>query len=152
MFVPIRLARTKGLFNELINPGVDVGFGLGLDLGLGPAQPYRDGVRCHTMFVSHCLAARKTFIRLGQTGRNPFGVHALACLNAPNTLKGGHQTVSCATPDLHPHAAGQQVVRETAFEGVEFGNVLFVPEQLEIRGEQALSNDSLLPERRQRNL
>ena len=50
MFVPIRLARTKGLFNELINPGVDVGFGLGLDLGLGPAQPYRDGVRCHTKF------------------------------------------------------------------------------------------------------
>ena len=103
MFIPIRLARTKGLFNELVNPGVDVGFGLGLDLGLGPAQPYRDGVRCHTKFVSHWLAARKTFIRLVRPGRS-----------------------LCATSNFDPHAAGQQVVREAAFEGVEFGELRFL--------------------------
>jgi hypothetical protein len=59
MLVPVRSTGTQGLVDELIDPGIDVGFGFGFNFRLGPAEPYRDGVRSHTRFVPLILPLHK---------------------------------------------------------------------------------------------
>ena len=60
MLVPVHLARAEGVFNELVDPGIDVGLGTGLDFRLGPAQPDGNCIRCHTVFVSLARWTRKS--------------------------------------------------------------------------------------------
>ena len=41
---PVRPPRPQRLFDELVDPGIQVGLGLGLNFRLGPPQAYGDGV------------------------------------------------------------------------------------------------------------
>src|SRR5512142_2739562 len=53
--------RAEGLFNEVIDPGVHVWFGLGRDFRLGPPEAYRHGAPCTTRGVPHITRTYSSF-------------------------------------------------------------------------------------------
>jgi hypothetical protein len=73
----------EGLFNEVIDPGVDVRFGVGRDFRLGPPEAYRDGAPCTRRGVPHIA---RTYISFGGWHPNP---HRSCAGSAPLALPGG---------------------------------------------------------------
>ena len=51
MFIPIRLAGSQGLLDQIVHPGIHVRLGLGQNFRLVPPETHRDRV-CHTLNVT----------------------------------------------------------------------------------------------------
>jgi hypothetical protein len=62
VLIPVCALRSEGLFDELIDPGIEVRLGLGLNFRLGPPEAYGNGVPCHTWLVPHFSWTRKWFL------------------------------------------------------------------------------------------